>query len=108
MWCIPTEKKPGRCGDCKRLRYSDEYGGRYCIILDELKDVCDSPPADCPIVEMPDVNDTPPLDRALEAIEAVYQNHPDDKMTAFLILRYTIEERINDIKDEREAGNDAS
>ena len=54
---------------------------------------------------MPDVDDTPPLDRALEAIEAVYQNHPNDKLTAFLILRYTVEERINDIKDESEASN---
>ena len=50
-------------------------------------------------------NDTPPLDRALAAIEACYQNHPDDRLTAFLILRHTVEERINDIKDESEAGN---
>lgn len=50
-------------------------------------------------------NDTPPLDRALEAIEACYQHHPDDKMIAFLILRHTVEEKINDIKDESEASN---
>ena len=96
MFCIPIDK-PEACEGCPACDTSDQW----CSALGHMIDVYVTPPADCPIVEMPDVDDdTPPLDRALEAIEACYQNHPDDKLTAFLILRHTVEERINDIKDE--------
>jgi len=105
-FCIPIEK-PETCEDCPHYAESATLFGYIlkCSITGNLVIGDAHPPADCPIVPMPDVDDTPPLDRALEAIEAVYQNHPNDKLTAFLILRYTVEERINDIKDESEASN---